>query len=128
MSGPRLYTIFAEGLEVMMLIGIYPDEKAARQRVVVGIAAECLLEDDCISRDDIVGTVSYEGFIAAVRDKAESGHYNLVERFCEEVASTILTDARVQSVRVRCTKPDIFKGNPECVGVEITRFGKNAAG
>ncbi|MCD8494012.1 MAG: dihydroneopterin aldolase [Alphaproteobacteria bacterium] len=120
MSTQQLYTIFAEGIEVSMSIGLYPEEKAALQRVSVDISAECLLESD-MSHDRISGTVSYETFLEIVRNKTGSGHYNLVERFCEEIASAALLDTRILSVTVRCAKPDVFKGNPKNVGVEIVR-------
>lgn len=115
----RPATIFIRRLELMMSIGIYPEEKTAPQRVILDVEAICALP--AALQDDIAQTVSYEDFIETARRIAASRHFQLVESFCEELAAALLTDKRLSSLTIAAEKPDIFKGNPKAVGVRMTR-------
>lgn len=102
-----------------MSIGIYDEEKTAPQRVTLDIEGEYALPSSM--EDDIARTVSYKLFIEQARSIAQARHYELVETFCEALAAALLADGRLASVTVTAEKPDIFKGNPQAVGVRITR-------
>lgn len=111
-------TVFIRDLEIVMSVGIYPEEKLTQQRVILSIEGTCAID---VRSDDIEQTVSYEDFVRIARDIAVIKHYNLLEVFCEDLASSLLKDKRLLSVNIRCKKPDIFKGNPKSAGIEITR-------
>lgn len=115
----RSSMIFVHGLELSMRIGIYPEEKLAPQRVLLDIEGECLLPEKL--EEDIAKTVSYETFIDTSRKIANERHFALIETFCEDLSAALLMDGRLTSVTIRARKPDVFKGNPESVGVKITR-------
>lgn len=106
-------------LEIVMSVGIYPEEKKARQRVILSIEGVCALDKDL--SDTIEQTVSYEDFVRISQEIAAKKHYNLLEVFCEDLASILLKDERLLSIKIHCEKPDIFKGNPTSVGIEIIR-------
>ena len=55
-----------------------------------------------------------------IRAMVASGHVNLVETLAERIADIFLSDPRVDAVRVRVEKLDIF-ADAESVGVEIER-------
>jgi dihydroneopterin aldolase len=113
------YTILLEGLEVTMGLGIHPEERAAPQRVLVGVTMLCRYAD--IPDDRIDAVVDYDFLREGIRELAESRHFALQEIFCEEVARLALRDARVVEVRVRSMKRDIY---PDAqVGCEIVRIG-----
>lgn len=109
--------IFVRDFTLPARIGIYPEEKAAPQRLCVSVEMQ-LCSAQPVREDDVAQTVSYEGIVGEIRRLAQI-HHNLVESFAENLAAFALSDARVEGVRVRIEKPDIF---PEGVaGVSIFR-------
>lgn len=114
-----LITVFMHDHEIVMSVGIYPEEHITKQRVLVNIEAQCTAER--IAADQIEGTVSYELFVQAVERIAARKHYNLLELFVEDIADAILENKKILKIKVKAEKPDVFKGNPKSVGVEITR-------
>ena len=58
--------------------------------------------------------------MTGIRYVISSGHINLVETLADRIAQTCLEDRRVQSVKARIEKLDVFK-EAESVGVEIER-------
>lgn len=109
--------IYVRDFTLPARIGIYPEEQAAPQSLCISV--EMLREGAHPAReDDIAQTVSYEGIVNEIRRLAQI-HHNLVESFAENLISFALTDPRVDGVRVRVEKPDIF---PEGVaGVSVFR-------
>lgn len=101
---------------VPAMIGIYPQEKMAPQRIRVNM--EVTLSQVKIDHDNINDTMSYEGLVAAIRALQET-HYNLVETIAEHLADLALSHARAQSVCVRVEKIDIYAEG--AVGTEIIR-------
>lgn len=113
----RLRHVFVRDLELMAMIGIYDQEKAKPQRIVVNID---LSVKEGSGDDDISHVVSYEIVVKKVEAIIAEGHINLVETLCERIAESCLTDRRVMAARVRVEKPDIIP-NARSVGVEIER-------
>lgn len=110
-------TIFVRDFTLPARIGIYPGEKAAPQRLRVSVEMQ-LCSAHPVREDDIAQTVSYEGIVGEIRRLAQI-HHNLVESFAENLAAFALSDARVEGVRVRVEKPDIFSEG--VAGVSIFR-------
>ncbi len=109
--------IFVRDFTLLARIGIYPQEKLAPQRLCISVEMRREGASPVLG-DDIAQTVSYEGIVEEIRRLAQT-HHNLVETFAENLASFSLSDPRVDHVRVRVEKPDIF---PEGVaGVLISR-------
>ena len=119
-QGRRL--VFVRGLEVQALLGMHPNEKAARQRVVIGV--ELSVEEEPTSReigpDDLRRVVNYERVVSVARAEAASAHTLLVETLAERIAVAILDDPRVRAARVTIEKPDIFT-DAAAVGVTVER-------
>lgn len=116
-ASARLRHVFVRDLEVKTLIGIYEQEKAAPQRIIVNIDLSVL---EGSGDDDISHVVSYEIVVKKVEAIIAEGHTNLIETLCEKVAAACLKDKRVMAARVRIEKPDIIP-NARSVGVEIER-------
>jgi dihydroneopterin aldolase len=115
----RLRHVFVKDLEVDALLGIYPEEKARPQRIIVNIDLSVKEGNDPTS-DDIKNVVSYEIVVKKVERIVAQGHVNLVETLAELIALACLKDTRVVAARVRIEKPDVIK-NARSVGVEIER-------
>lgn len=115
----KLRHVFVRDLEIAALLGIYPEEKAKPQRIIVNIDLSVKEGSDCLS-DDIKNVVSYEIVVKKVERIVAQGHVNLVETLAELIAAACLSDKRVMAARVRIEKPDVIK-NARSVGVEIER-------
>lgn len=112
------YTILLEGLEVPIGLGIHDHERAAPQRVSLSVWLTCRYDAPPPDRIDAVVDYDYlrEGIVALAR----RGHIELQETLCDEVAALALAgDRRVQAVRVRSMKLDVY---PDArVGCEVAR-------
>ncbi|HEY0420347.1 MAG TPA: dihydroneopterin aldolase [Acetobacteraceae bacterium] len=134
MDAPRIADA-ARGLRHMFLrdmvlqasIGVLPHEHDARQRIRLNI--DLAVQDDgarpmsraaAIGRDELSRVVDYGALAESVRGIVADGHVRLIETLAERIAEVCMADARVESVRVRVEKLDIF---PDAVsaGVEIER-------
>lgn len=116
----RLRHVFVRDLELQALIGIYEQEKARPQRIIVNIDLS-VQEGEGPQDDEIGHVVSYEIVVKKVEAIIAAGHINLVETLCEKIAAACLRDKRVVAARVRVEKPDIIP-NARSVGVEIERM------
>ena len=111
------YTVLLEGLEVVMGLGIHPEERTAPQRVVLDVAMACTYPHPPADRIDAV--VDYDFLREGILRLARSRHFELQETLCEAVAALAFADPAVVSVRVRSMKPDIY---PDArIGCEIER-------
>lgn len=121
-AGRRLRLVFVRGLAVQARLGVYPHEKAAPQRVVIGV--ELAVEDEAapasVGADDLRRVVDYERVVQAARAVAEGGHTLLVETLAERIAAAALEDPRVLRARVSVEKPDAFP-DVAAVGVVVER-------
>ena len=118
-----LRVVFVRGLELRALLGVHPHEKAAPQRVVVGV--ELLVRDEAapsgVGEDDLRRTVDYSAVVRAARAIAAEGHTLLVETLAERLAlAALAVDPRVVRARVTLEKPDAF-AEAASVGVSVER-------
>jgi len=105
-------------------IGVYPHEKSATQRVRVNVDLGIPeVADATVGRDELARVVNYERVAQAVRRIVGAGHVMLVETLAERIAEACLVDTRVQLVRVRVEKLDVFP-DAGSAGVEIERYSK----
>lgn len=118
----HLRLVFVRGLALQARLGVHPHEKAAPQRVVIGV--ELAVEDeaapDGVGVDDLRRVVDYERIVKAARAAAAAGHTLLVETLAERIAEAALADPRVQRARVAVEKPDAFP-DVATVGVVVER-------
>lgn len=118
--------VFLRDMMLEASIGVYPHEHAARQRIRVnvdlGVADDGArsLSRAAVGRDELSRVVDYEAVANTVRKIVTSGHVLLVETLAERIAEACLQDERVELVRIRVEKLDVF---PDAVsaGVEVER-------
>jgi dihydroneopterin aldolase len=117
-----LRRVFVRGLEVEARLGVHPHEKAAPQRVRIGI--ELAVRDEeapgGVGADDLARVVDYEAVVLAARREATAGHVKLTETLAERIALAALADPRVVLARVSVEKPDAF-ADVASVGVVVER-------
>ena len=117
--------VFIRDLLLTCSIGVHDFEKTAPQRVRVNLDL-AVREESRPLDDDIANVVCYEKISNGVRDLASQGHVNLVETFAENIAEMCLQNPRVNTVRVRVEKLDVFEDTAS-VGVEIERSSLTAS-
>ena len=116
--------VFIRDMELYCLIGVHTHERRKSQRVRINLDL-AVSESEAPVRDRLEDVVSYEDVADGIRRLVGGGHVNLVETLAERIADMCLADDRVQAVRVRIEKLDIF---PDAVsaGVEIERVRQKA--
>lgn len=107
-----------DGLEVMIGLGIHPHELAARQRVRLSVRMTVAYPAP-VSGDAIEEVLDYDFVREGVHAMARDRRFALQETLCDAVAALCLTDSRVQEVRVRSVKPDVYPD--AAVGCEVVR-------
>jgi 7,8-dihydroneopterin aldolase/epimerase/oxygenase len=111
--------IFIKGLTVEAECGVYSHEKGRKRPLVIDI--EISVGGDVRSTtDDLSQTVDYDTLARHIHDVASDVHLHLIETFAEQVCAKVLTDPRIESVRLRVEKPGSVPG-AVCSGVEIER-------
>lgn len=118
----RRRVVFVRGLELMARLGIHPHEKAAPQRIVLGVELVVLDEaaPAAVGPDDFRRVVDYQRLVEIARATVATGHVLLVETLAERVALAALEDHRVERARVTVEKPDAFP-DVASVGVVVER-------
>lgn len=109
--------IFVRDMIMDCAIGVYPEEQGVLQKVSFTI--EAFVSPSVRARRDTLEEVpSYDSVVmAAIRDVTGSGHINLVETMAEQIATRILEEPRLVSVKVTVEKLE----NGPRRGVEIVR-------
>lgn len=118
--------VFLRDMVLPARIGVHQHEQRGRQRVRVNV--DLGVRDDgarplsraAIGRDELSRVVDYEAVAKRVRAIVATGHVRLVETLAERIAEACLEDARVELVRVRVEKLDVF-ADAASAGVEIER-------
>ncbi|MFG0832969.1 dihydroneopterin aldolase [Aeromonas bivalvium] len=117
--------VFIRGLEVLSTIGVYEWEKGIRQKLCFDL--EMGFDNrPAAAGDDIHLALDYATLSQKVSEYASTRVVELVETMAEQVAHLILSDFRVQWVKVTLTKPGAVP-NAAGVGVEILRHRTPAA-
>ncbi len=117
--------IFIRDLVLTGFIGVHTHEKKKPQRLRINLDL-AVKETPTVIEDRLADVVSYEDVADSVRILVASGHVNLVETLAERIADMCLYDERVQAVRVRIEKLDVFE-DAASAGVEIERFRSEEA-
>ena len=103
-----LRRVFLRDLEVQARLGVHPHEKAAPQRVLIGV--ELAVRDPEApggeGPDSFTRVVDYGAIVRMAREIALAGHVLLAETLAERIALAALADPRVVAARVRVEKPD----------------------
>ena len=116
---PGLDAIHIRDLHLRCIIGVYDDERRAKQDVVINVSMNADLRPAGVS-DRIEDTVDYKSIKLNILDFVEKSSFELIESLAEGIAAICLNDARVQSATVTIDKPGALRFC-KSVAVEITR-------
>jgi dihydroneopterin aldolase len=108
--------VFIRDLVLEARIGIHSHEQNHSQRVRINV--NLLVGDDAPLGDDIRHVVSYETVVDGIHALLAAGHINLVETLADRIVAQCFADSRIEHVRVRVEKLDIYE-DAESVGVEV---------
>lgn len=117
--------LFLRRHEVQVRIGVHAFEKEAPQRMWIDVDLYVPLSQTTPARDHIDEVVDYDFVREVVAARIASGHIELQETLCDDIAERLLAHPGVRAVRVQTSKPDVY---PDCeaVGVEVFRVKESA--
>ena len=118
-AGSARRCLLIHDLVVPCSIGVHDHERHATQRVRINVRVQ-VADDERPIGDSIANVVSYEAIVDGIRAIAQSGHINLVETLADRIVDLCLANQRVQGVRVRVEKLDLYP-DAAGVGVEVER-------
>ena len=117
--------LFLRNFEVMINIGVHDFEKQGEQRVLFNVELFIPLAVSTPTQDQLDEVVDYDFIRNTIEARVSTGHIQLQETLCDDVARTLLAHPKVRAVQVSTQKPDVY---PDCeaVGVEVLHFKEHA--
>lgn len=110
--------IFLHGMKVETLIGVYDWERLQPQTLIIDL--DIAMPTQATQHDDIAYTIHYGEICERVRMDLRERNFLLLESLAEHIAQLLITEFKVQWVRIKIVKPGILP-NVQQVGVEIER-------
>ena len=98
--------VLLEGMVFFGRHGILPHEREFGQRFVVDLEMGLDLRPAGVS-DDLTETVDYREVHRRVHEIVEGQPFDLIEAVAERVAASVLESPKIETVRVKVTKPDV---------------------
>ncbi len=116
--------IFIHGLSVDAVIGVHDWERMSPQQLIIDIE---LGTNTALSAhsDDIKKTIDYHCVAQRVMAFVNETSFELLEALAEKMASLILMEYAVKTVKIRISKPAAI-AEAVCAGVEIERTGSDS--
>ena len=113
-------TVFVHNLSLKGRHGVGDAERSVEQEFLIDIDA---IIDLSLSEksDALADTANYAEFVTLSREIVENNSFYLIEKLAGTIAEKILTDVRIQSVRVSIRKPAVFKDALPGVSIERSR-------
>ena len=113
-------TIYIRDLLVRGIIGIYDWEQKNKQDMLIN--AEIVVDISKAGQtDEIDDAVNYKSICKKMIQMAEKNTSKLIEHLIERMASMILTEFPVHSVKLTIDKPGALRFS-KSVGIQIERF------
>ena len=111
--------VLIRGLTLEALIGVYPEERLAPQRLVLDVDIETDLTAAAKS-DCVADTVDYGKVSEQLKQIAATSQYQLLESLSGELINHILDNYRCSAVTITMYKPDIMPDGTN-VAIQMTR-------
>ena len=111
--------IIIKELMLDTIIGLFPWERAVKQRLLVDIEMQVDISQ-AAATDDFQYVVNYADVCERVATLADDGRFKLIETFVERMARLILQEFAVSWVKVYVRKTDALT-QVASVGIEIER-------
>lgn len=113
--------IFLRDHVVSVLIGAHDFEKTQAQRVIFNVELFVPYAASTPRTDSLSEVVDYDFVREVIARRVSTGHVELQETLCDDLAAQLLAHPQVLAVRLSSCKPDVY---PDCagVGVEVLRM------
>lgn len=111
--------VLINNLILNMHIGVTPEERRKKQRVIVNLEIEFQPNDNW-KEDNIDNVLSYIDVKNGVENITEMKSFKLVETFAEYIAEYCLSFDQTRNVKVSIYKPDVLD-DIESLGISIYR-------
>jgi len=116
--------IFLRDHAVSVQIGAHDFEKGQPQRVIFNVELFVPYAVSTPQTDSLSEVVDYDFVREVIAQRVSTGHVDLQETLCDDLATRMLEHPQVWAVRLSSCKPDVY---PDCagVGVEVFRMKEN---
>ncbi len=111
--------IFLRDHAVSVQIGAHDFEKGQPQRVIFNVELFVPYAASTPQSDSLSEVVDYVFVREVIAARVASGHVELQETLCDDLASRMLAHPQVWAVRLSSCKPDVY---PDCAGVGVEVF------
>lgn len=111
--------IFLRELATEAIIGIYDWERRVKQAVVIDLEFPCDVRHAARS-DSIEATLNYKKVAKRILEFVGQSEFHLVETLAERTALMVLSEFKLEWVRLTLNKPGAVRGSRD-VGVTIER-------
>ncbi len=118
-------TVLLSALEIHTIVGVYADERAAPQRLVVDLELDTDIARAAAS-DDVADAIDYADVAERVSSLVRSGRFRLLEAVAKGIAELLIEHYAVSEVRIQVTKPRALSGNASAA-VRLTRRASDQA-
>ena len=114
-------TLYFKSWSLDARIGILPHEIQAPQVIIIDL--ECNFDiSSAAAHDDIAYAIDYREIKECIYNIVHARHYNLIENLAHTIATAVLQQFAIHSIRLSISKPDIFS-DMQAVGITIERSG-----
>ena len=113
--------IFLRDHEVSVQIGAHDFEKGQPQRVIFNVELFVPYAASTPQSDSLSDVVDYDFVREVIADRVATGHVELQETLCDDLAGRLLAHPQVWAVRLSSCKPDVYPDSAG-VGVEVFRM------
>ena len=113
--------IFLSDHEVSVQIGAHDFEKGQPQRVIFNVELFVPYAASTPQSDSLSEVVDYDFVREVIADRVATGHVELQETLCDDLAGRLLAHPQVWAVRLSSCKPDVYPDSAG-VGVEVFRM------
>jgi dihydroneopterin aldolase len=113
--------IFLRDHVVSVQIGAHDFEKGQPQRVVFNVELFVPYAVSTPQSDSLAEVVDYDFVREVIARRVASGHVELQETLCDDLATRMLAHPQVWAVRLSSCKPDVYPDSAG-VGVEVFRM------
>ena len=115
--------IFLRDHVISVQIGAHDFEKVKAQRVVFNVELFVPYAASTPQDDKLSEVVDYDFVREVIAQRVSTGHVELQETLCDDLANRMLAHAQVVAVRLSSCKPDVY---PDCAGVGVEVFRMKA--
>jgi dihydroneopterin aldolase len=113
--------IFLRDHAVSVQIGAHAFEKGQPQRVIFNVELFVPYAASTPQSDSLSEVVDYDFVREVIAQRVATGHVELQETLCDDLASRMLAHPQVWAVRLSSCKPDVYPDSAG-VGVEVFRM------